>query len=104
MRDKFAGLWQGTLTCDAPATSTQVEIRKLSGEPGRLLIAGVWFAQITGSTAFEVPLQQMRDPNSNDILLVNGRGELQGNTLTLRMLYSNPAGGGFVCTFTLTRS
>jgi len=101
-RDKFVGLWRGTSQCQGGGGPEEdvLSITK-STTPDRIIIEGVIDGQLTSSSAFNIPAQQV---NVDGIgVTISGRGNLNGNQLTLTLTYTVQGGGTFTCTGTYNK-
>jgi len=100
-RDKFVGLWRGTSQCQGGGGPEEdvLSITK-STTPDRIIIDGVIDGQLTSSSAFNIPAQQV---NVDGIgVTISGRGNLNGNQLTLTLTYT-VQGAATTCTGTYNK-
>lgn len=99
-RDKFVATWSGTENCGGTVENVRSTITKSSVEATVILIDSEIRGQLTGSTTFNVPNQQIVVQGT--AINISGNGVLNGNVLTLNLNYS-VGGQGFTCVYTLTR-
>jgi len=95
-RDKFVGSWRGTINCGDGPEEEVLSITKSSTTPDLIIIEGVIDGQLTSSSEFRVPSQTV---NVDGIgVTISGRGNLNGNQLTLTLTSTVQGGGTFTCT------
>jgi len=97
-RDKFVGSWRGTAQCQGGGGPEEdvLSITKSSTTPDRIIIEGGIDGQLTSSSEFRIPSQTV---NVDGIgVTISGRGNLNGNQLTLTLTYTVQGGGTFTCT------
>ena len=95
------GLWRGTSQCQGGGGPEEdvLSITK-STTPDRIIIEGVIDGQLTSSSAFNIPAQQV---NVDGIgVTISGRGNLNGNQLTLTLTYT-VQGAATTCTGTYNK-
>jgi hypothetical protein len=100
-RDKFVGSWRGTVNCGDGPEEEVLSITKSSTTPDLIIIEGVIDGQLTSSSEFRIPSQTV---NVDGIgVTISGRGNLNGNQLTLTLNYMVQGGGTFTCTGTYNK-
>lgn len=99
-RDKFVGAWSGTQNCGGSVDNVRFIITKSSVEATVILIEGEIRGELTSSTTFNVPNQQIVIQGT--AFTISGNGVLNGNVLTLNLNISSGGQGG-TCAHTLTR-
>ena len=100
-RDKFVGFWRGPAQCQGGGGPEEdfLSITK-STTPDRIIIGGGIDGQLTSSSAFNIPAQQV---NVDGIgVTISGRGNLNGNQLTLTLTYT-VQGAATTCTGTYNK-
>ena len=99
-RDKFVGSWRGTTNCGDGPEEEVFSITKSSVTPNRIIIEGGIYGELTSSSTFDIPTQTV---NVDGIAAtVNGRGNLNGNQLTLTYIVTIQ-GAAFTCTGTYNK-
>jgi len=80
MREKFYGYYVGVYTQSGQTSNGFIELSEYSGDVMRIRLTGSGnYFEITGSTSFEMPLQQVVDVQT---YTMEGSGSLNGNQLT----------------------
>jgi hypothetical protein len=80
-RDKFVGSWRGTTNCGGGPEEEVFSITKSGTTPNRILINNNIHGELTSSNTFDIPTQTVNVENT--AVTVSGRGNLNGNQLTL---------------------
>ncbi|MCF8459866.1 MAG: hypothetical protein K9G46_04015 [Flavobacteriales bacterium] len=80
MREKFYGYYVGVYTQNGQTSNGAVELSEYSGNVKRIRLTGSGnYFELTGSSSFEMPLQQVIDVQTYNM---EGSGSLNGNQLT----------------------
>ncbi len=99
MREKFFGDYVGVYTQNGVPSNGGIVLSTHSGGINKLMATSQTF-ELTGSTTFDIPLQNVYDPQGT--YTMEGSGSLNGNQLILNYVAS--AGGQNVITnFTGTK-
>ncbi len=98
-RDKFVGSWRGTINCGSGPEETTISITKSSVTPTRIIIEDI-YGELTSSNTFDIPTQTVNVEGT--AVTVNGRGNLNGNQLTLTYNVTIQ-GSAFTCTGTFNK-
>lgn len=81
MREKFYGYYVGVYTQDGQTSNGALELSEFSGNVQRIRLTGSGnYFELTGSTSFDMPLQQVVDPQAT--YTMQGSGSLSGNQIT----------------------
>jgi len=83
-RDKFVGLWRGTINCgDDPEDDVLLITKNITTANRIIIIIGEdeIYGELTSSSAFNIPAQTVNVDGTD--VTVSGRGNLNGNQLTL---------------------
>jgi hypothetical protein len=80
-RDKFVGSWRGTINCGGGPEEDVFSITKSSTRATRIIINNDIYGELTSSSTFDIPTQTVNVDGT--AVTVNGRGNLNGNQLTL---------------------
>lgn len=99
-REKFVGSWSGTESCSGNNENVSLGITKSSVEAISIIIENQIRGQLTSSTTFTIPTQQI--VSGGMAINVSGNGVLNGNVLTMNITLSQ-GGQGITCVYTLTR-
>jgi hypothetical protein len=79
MREKFYGTYIGVYTQNGQTINGAVEIAEHSGGVEKMSVSGNTFV-LTGSTTFDIPLQNVYDPQGT--YSMEGNGSLSGSQLS----------------------
>lgn len=82
MRDKFYGVFIGTLTGAGQTQTVSTSITPNSDGVQKLTIDGVAFVELSTSTTFTYPTQTVVDPTNGNWTIDNGSGVLDEDNLT----------------------
>ena len=99
-RDKFVGSWRGTINCGDGPEEDVIPITKSSTTANRIIIEGAYYGELTSSSTFDIPTQTVNV--SGTAVTVSGRGNLNGNQLTLTLTYTLQ-GAATTCTGTYNK-
>ena len=80
MREKFYGTYVGTATSDGQTQNWSAQLTA-HNEINKLILNGTNYIELTGSSSFGIPLQNVYDPNGT--YQIEGSGSLSGNQLIL---------------------
>jgi hypothetical protein len=98
-RDKFVGSWRGTINCGGVSIEAVFSITKSSVTPNRIIIEDI-YGELTSSSTFDIPTQTVNVDGT--AVTVNGRGNLNGNQLTLTYILTIE-GAAITCTGTFNK-
>lgn len=80
MREKFYGTYVGVYTQNGQTSNGALELSEFSGNVQRIRLTGSGnYFELTGSTSFDMPLQQVVDVQT---YTMEGSGSLSGNQIT----------------------
>lgn len=82
MRDKFYGVFTGTLTGAGQSQTVTTTLTPHSSGEQRMYVDGVAYVDLTGSTTFEYPSQTIIDPTNGNWTINSGNGAIQDDQLT----------------------
>ncbi|MCF8465625.1 MAG: hypothetical protein K9G41_12335 [Flavobacteriales bacterium] len=80
MREKFYGTYVGTATTDGQTQNWSAQL-SAHNEIDKVVLNGTNYIQLTGSTSFSIPLQNVYDQNGT--YQIEGSGSVNGNQLIL---------------------
>jgi len=99
-RDKFVGSWRGTINCGSGPEDDAFSITKSSTTATRIILGDRIYGELTSSSSFDIPTQTLNLDGT--AATVNGRGNLNGNQLTLTLTFTIQ-GGAFTCSGTYNK-
>jgi len=100
-RDKFVGSWRGTINCGSGPEDDAFSITKSSTTATRIILGDRVYGELTSSSSFDIPAQILN--LNGTAATVNGRGNLNGNQLTLTLTFTVEGGGAFTCSGTYNK-
>jgi hypothetical protein len=80
------GSWRGTINCGDGPEEDVIPITKSSTTANRIIIEGAYYGELTSSSTFDIPTQTVNV--SGTAVTVSGRGNLNGNQLTLTLTFT----------------
>ena len=80
------GSWRGTTNCGGGPEEDVFSITKSSTTANRILIDDDIYGELTSSSTFDIPTQTVNVDGT--AVTVSGRGNLNGNQLTLTFTYT----------------
>jgi hypothetical protein len=86
MREKFYGYYVGVYTGGGQTQNGFIELSKHSGGVDKLSVDGGNTFVLTGTNSFDIPLQNVYDPQAT--YSMEGSGSLNGNQLTFNYVAS----------------
>lgn len=80
MREKFYGTYVGTATSNGQTQNWSAQL-SAHNEIDKVILNGTNYIQLTGSTSFSIPLQNVYDQNGT--YQIEGSGSVNGNQLIM---------------------
>ena len=94
------GSWRGTINCGSGPEDDAFSITKSSTTATRIILGDRIYGELTSSSSFDIPTQTLNLDGT--AATVNGRGNLNGNQLTLTLTFTIQ-GGAFTCSGTYNK-